>query len=97
MTSHVGVPQKRDYYLMGNYELDGFFLDGIEGYISMCGYTLTDNVIWKNGNHKYLDEYRNSIWRNEKENVYLMDCGSGFACGRLACICVETGERFYSR
>lgn len=96
MTAHVGVPQQRDYYLMGNYELDRFFLDGIDGYISMCGHTPTDNVIWKSGNHKYLDDHRKSIWRNEKENVYLLDCGSGFESGRLACLCIETGERFYS-
>lgn len=96
MTSYVGVPQKRDYYLMGNYELDAFLLEGVEGYISMCGHTPTDNVIWKTGNHTYLDEYKNSIWRNEKENVYLLDCGSGFKSGRLACLCIETGERYYS-
>ena len=96
MTSYVGVPQKRDYYLMGNSELDASFLEGVEGYISMCGHTPTDNVIWKTGNHTYLDEYKNSIWRNEKENVYLLDCGSGFKSGRLACLCIETGERYYS-
>lgn len=96
MTSYVGVPQKKDYYLMGNYELDAFFLEGVEGYISMCGHTPTDNIIWKTGNHTYLDEYKNSIWRNEKENVYLLDCGSGFKSGRLACLCIETGERYYS-
>lgn len=96
MTSHVNVLQKRDYYLMGNYELDAFFLEGIEGYISMCGHTPTENVIWKHGNNVYLDEYKNSIWRNEKKNVYLLDCGSGFRSGRLACYCIETGERYYS-
>lgn len=45
---------------------------------------------------KYLDEDKNSIWRNKKENVYLLDCGSGFKSGRLACFCIETQERFYS-
>lgn len=81
---------------MGNYELDAFFLEGVEGYISMCGHTPTDNVIWKTGNHTYLDEYKNSIWRNEKENVYLLDCGSGFKSCRLVCLCIETGEGYYS-
>lgn len=33
---------------------------------------------------------------NEKGNVYLLDCGSGFKGGRLACMCLETGQRFYS-
>lgn len=92
----IAEQEKRDYYLMGNYKLDAFFLEGVEGYISMCGHTPTDNVIWKTGNHTYLDEYKNSIWRNEKENVYLLDCGSGFKSGRLACLCIETGERYYS-
>lgn len=45
----------------------------------------------------YLDEDKKYIWKNEKGNVYLLDCGSGFASGRLACMCIETGERFYSR
>lgn len=62
----------------------------------MCGHTPTENVIWKHGNNVYLDEYKNSIWRNEKKNVYLLDCGSGFRSGRLACYCIETGERYYS-
>ena len=96
MTSNVNVLQKRDYYLMGNYELEVFFLEGIDGYISMCGHTPTENVIWTHGNNVYLDKYKNSIWRNEKRNVYLLDCGSGFRSGRLACYCIETGERYYS-
>lgn len=95
MTSPVGVPQKRDYYLMGTYDLDAFFLEGIDGFISMCGHTLTGNVLWCR-NNMYLDKYKESIWRNEKENVFLMDCGCGFESGRLACMCIETGERFYS-
>ena len=96
MTSPVGVPQKRDYYLMGTYDLEVFFMEGIEGVISMCGHTTTENVLWCRNKNMYLDEYKNSIWRNEKENVYLLDCGCGFKSGRLACICLETGERFYS-
>ena len=45
---------------------------------------------------RYLDEESNSIWLNEQENVYIMDCGCGLPNGRLAGICLETGERFYS-
>ncbi len=44
----------------------------------------------------YLDEETNSIWLNNQENVYMVDCGCGLAGGRLACICLETGERFYA-
>lgn len=96
MTSHPGIPESLGYYLMGTAELEPFFLEGIEGFISFVGHTPSSNVIWKKGNHKYLDEDKNSIWRNEKENVYLLDCGSGFKSGRLACFCIETQERFYS-
>ena len=28
--------------------------------------------------------------------IYLMDCGCGFRSGKLACMCIETGERFYT-
>lgn len=39
---------------------------------------------------------RNESDINDKENVYLMDSGCGFTGGKLACICLESGERFYS-
>ncbi len=97
MTAHPNVHKSRDYYLMGNQIKYTFYVDGIEGYISMCGHTPTDNMTLKDRNHKYLDGDKNSIWKNEKGNVYLLDCGSGFASGRLACMCIETGERFYSK
>lgn len=97
MTSYPSIPQAKDYYLMGNYDLDSFFLEGIDGYISICGHTPTGNVIWNRDSSMYLDEYMKSIWRNEKENVYLLDCGCGFGSGRLACMCIETGERYYSK
>lgn len=96
MTSYPEFTERKDYYLMGTYELDSFFLDGIEGYISFCGHTPTGNVLWKTNKECYLDEYRNSIWKNKKGNVYLMDCGCGFGSGRLACMCIETGQRFYA-
>ena len=96
MTSHPSVMASEDYYMMGNWGLDSFFLDGIEGYISLCGHTPTENIIWGTGG-MYLDERNKSIWVNEKKNVYLLDCGSGFTDGRLACMCLETGDRFYSK
>lgn len=96
MTSNPAIWQPIDYYMTGNWDIDAFFLEGIDGYISLCGHTPTSNVLWKN-KATYLDEYMKSIWRNEKENVYLLDCGCGFASGKLACLCLETGKRFYSQ
>lgn len=96
MTSYPSVPQAKEYYMMGNYDLDAFFLEGTEGYISICGHTPTANVLWSRDRTRYLDEYMKSIWKNEKGNVYLLDCGCGLAGGRLACMCLETGERYYS-
>lgn len=95
MTSYPSVKEPDDYYMMGNWELESFFLEGMGNYISLCGHTVTDNIPWKKTG-RYLDEYEHSIWVNDKENVYLLDCGCGFADGKLACICLETGERFYS-
>ena len=96
MTSHPSVQQAKYYYMMGNHDLDAFFLEGIEGYISICAHTPTANLLWKRDRSMYLDEYMKSIWRNKKGNVYLLDCGCGFESGRLACMCLETGERYYS-
>lgn len=96
MTSYPSIKESDNYYMMGNWELETFFLSGIDGYVSLCGHTTTDNLVWKKTG-RYLEEEKPSVWVNEKENVYLMDCGCGFAGGKLACICLETGERFYSR
>lgn len=93
-TSHPLKQQLPDYYLMGDWDLEQFFVDGIDGYISICGHTPTENVFMFDG--RYLDKSQKSIWTNKKENVYLMDCGAGFQNGRLACMCLETGERFYA-
>lgn len=95
MTSYPLSWQPNNYYMMGNWDLDAFFLEGIDGYISLCGHTPTSNILWKTRG-TYLDEYKKTIWLNEKENVYLLDCGSGFNDGKLACLCLETGRRFYS-
>lgn len=45
---------------------------------------------------RYLDEESSSIWLNEQENWYILDCGCGLPNGRLASICLENGERFYT-
>lgn len=96
MTSHPAVIHKRGYYLMGNSSLDYYFLYGIDGYISFVGHTPASSVVWAKHKLVSLDKMPCSIWKNDKSNVYLMDCGSGFESGRLACMCIETGERFYS-
>ncbi|MCM1187589.1 MAG: metallophosphoesterase [Lachnoclostridium sp.] len=95
MTSSPAKKRPDGEYLMGNLEMGSFFLDGIDGYISFCGHTVTDDDFMRKRG-KYLDEYPRSVWTNDKENVYLMDCGCGFTGGKLACICLESGERFYS-
>lgn len=95
MTSHPNVIKKRSHYLMGGCLIDEFYKDGVDGYISFVGHTPTGNVIWTDQG-LYLDDDLKSIWKNEKENVFLLDCGSGFGNGRLACLCIETGQRFYS-
>lgn len=94
-SSPHGQLQPDDYYLMGNMEMGAFFQNGIEGYISICGHTPTGQMQWSQ-NGRYLDDYQSSVWVNGKENVLLLDCGCGLAGGRLAAICLETGERFYS-
>ncbi|MBD5452335.1 MAG: hypothetical protein HDR25_06810 [Lachnospiraceae bacterium] len=96
MTSYPSLKESKNYYMMGNWELEAFFLEGIDGYISLCGHTPTSNILWKKEGG-YLGKDWHSIWRNNKENVYLLDCGCGFVSGKLACICLETGECFYSR
>lgn len=95
MTSQPSKRKPAGEHLMGNYDLEYFFQIGIDGYISICGHTVTDDYFMQ-GSGKYLDEYMRSIWINDRRNIYLMDCGCGFTGGKLACICLETGERFYS-
>lgn len=93
MTSDPGRWKKANYYLMGDWYFDLFVTAGISEYISFCGHNNTGGFSAFPG--AYCDEEGTSIWRNEAGNVYMMDCGCGFACGRLACMCLETGERFY--
>lgn len=96
MTSHPSKRKPTGEYLMGNYDLELFFQAGVDGYISLCGHTVTNDYFMQRRG-KYLDEYTRSIWINNRRNIYLMDCGCGFTGGKLACICLETSERFYSR
>ena len=79
MTSEPQKLQADDYYLQGGFAEKDYLEHGIEGYISICGHS-----------NKY-----HHIWKNQKGNVYLCDCGCGYSDGRLGCLCLETGEEFY--
>lgn len=74
MTSDPEVREEDRYYLMGTMDIDSFFCAGIDRYISMCGHTPTDSIVWKK-DRRYLDEPCTSIWVNDRRNVYLLDCG----------------------
>lgn len=93
MTCAPGSWRKADYYLMGDWYFDLFVTGGIPEYISFCGHHNTGGFSGFPG--AYCDGEEISIWHNEANNVYMMDCGCGFAHGRLACMCLETRERFY--
>ena len=80
MTSAPGIEKPLTYYLMGSELNQSYLKNGIDDYISICGHRT-------NADH--------SIWKNEKENVYMIDCGCGFKSGRLGCLCLETKEEFY--
>lgn len=86
--------QKPEAYMEGGTSLDDYHLNGVSGYVSMVGH-MDSTYMCRKSDGEYLDGMSNSIWRNEKKNLYLMDCGCGLPNGRLAGICLETGERFY--
>lgn len=85
--------KRKEYYLMGGLDSDRFAESGFPDYISFCGHHSTGNFAAFPG--RYLDEENMSVWCNVTGNVYMMDCGCGFEGGRLACMCLESGERFY--
>lgn len=87
--------QEEEAYLEGLGDMHAYFEHGVKGYVSLVGHQDT-GYQYSNPKGKYLDEQSNSIWLNEAENVYMMDCGCGLPNGRLAAICLETGERFYA-
>ncbi len=94
MTSSPDRWRKADFYLMGDWYIDQFVTEGVPDYVSFCGHSNTANFSTFSG--AYCDEEGTSIWHNEAGNVYMMDCGCGFTGGRLACMCLETGERYYA-
>ncbi len=96
MTFDPSMGEREDKaYLEGLGNMKEYWDKGVEGYVSLVGHTDVQYQI-NNPQGRYLDEETNSIWLNNQENVYMVDCGCGLAGGRLACICLETGERFYA-
>lgn len=89
-----GTPEA-NAYLEGLGTMQGYWDNGINGYVSLVGH---HDSSYQCGNPKgcYLDGQSASIWRNEAGNVFMMDCGCGLPSGRLACMCLETRERFYA-
>ncbi len=83
----IWVNEPENVYMVGQY--------GIKGYVSLIGHH-DSGYQYNNPYGSYLDDKLNSIWVNEPENVYMVACGCGLPNGRLAGICLETGERFYS-
>lgn len=86
--------KKPELYLEGVNSDKEYLEKGVEGYVSIVGHQDT-SYQRKNPNGHFLDGV-DSIWVNEKNNLYMIDCGCGLPKGRLACMCLETGERFYS-
>ena len=96
MTFDPSMGEREDKaYLEGLGDMKEYWDKGVEGYVSLVGHTDVQYQ-FNNPQGRYLDEETNSIWLNNQENVYMVDCGCGLAIGRLACICLETGERFYA-
>ena len=92
MTSFPEDNRPLSYYTKGILDND-FYNNGIPGYVSICGHTDTSFFIHYGGT--YSDNNNPSIWRNDLKNVIMVDCGCGFSSGRLACMCLETGEEYY--
>ena len=86
--------QAENVYLEGCVSDKNYWNDGVEGYISFVGHR---SVAYQSENYngRYLDEKISSIWENEIGNLYMLDCGCGLPGGKLACMCLENGERFY--
>lgn len=80
MTMKPSVVCADKAYLRGSDGFQNFLMNGVEGYISICGHS---------------NPRGSDIWRNSKGNVIICDCGCGFRSGSLGCLCLETGEEFY--
>ena len=80
MTVKPNMQCEDKVYLPGSEDFHNFLLNGVEGYVSICGHSNPEG---------------SDIWRNSKGNVIICDCGCGFRSGRLGCLCLETGEEIY--
>lgn len=87
--------QEETLYLEGIEEMQEYWEHGVKGYVSLVGHH-DSSYQHSNPKGRYLDEESSSIWLNEQENVYMIDCGCGLPNGRLASICLET-ERDFTR
>ena len=92
MTSDPTVKNDDIYYLMGEGNDDAFYRSGIEGYVSFCGHSLSSFFSRYGG--EYLDG-PSSIWRNDRQSLYMMDCGCSYADGRLSCLCLDDMRTLY--
>ena len=92
MTSHPDRMETPYHYLMGSDD-ESFYTDGIEGYISICGHSETGYFGRFGGT--YSDTTHTSIWRNDKKNVIMIDCGCGFEDGILGCFCLDNDKEYY--
>lgn len=94
MTSHPDVREEDRYYMRGTMDIDSFFFE-VSMDISPCAVIRPRTALCGRRTEDIWTSPGNSIWCNDRHNVYLLDCGCGFAGGRLACLCLETKERFY--
>ena len=93
MTASPNEEKPSDYYIKGD-DNSRYHNEGINGYISLCGHT--DSSCMRPFAGKFSDDTKPSIWKNENNNLFMMDCGCGFESGRLACICLESKEEYYA-
>lgn len=80
MTIKTDLKCEDKVYLQGSEKFQNFLINGVEGYVSVCGHSSPEG---------------SNIWKNSKGNVIICDCGCGFRSGRLGCLCLETGEEIY--
>lgn len=93
MTCDPKEGKSLEFHTMGDAESD-FYKMGVQGFVSVCGHTETSFMKQYGGRFSVDD--KPSIWRNDLENLIMIDCGCGFSSGRLACLCLETGQEYYA-
>lgn len=89
---------KNDGFFMRGEELTRrFFLEGVEGYISIIGDYPTDLIRFV---LQDFPEFPNTIWTNRYKNVYCIDCGNVYRwnvpqAARLSCLRLNDKKEFY--